>query len=234
MTITIPSYKRSEKVTTIDFLGDAFTKDEIIIGTQTEEDYVLYEQRYGGKATVIYKAGTCCGDNRNNLLAYCQENGITETLQLDDDIRHIRTMYDQKLKGSDFRCLMEKCFEISRENGIILFGSYATDNKLSMKKTASRNLIVGMLSGILDTSIRYDRKFKIKHDYELCLRLMQQGKSVVRFNSFSAVAAHKSAGGCSDAWKRNDYKVEAEWLVEAYPKLVKLHPNKIGEIKFIG
>ena len=234
MTITIPSYKRSEKLTTIDFLGEAFSKEEVIIGTQTEEDYELYSQKFGDVATVIFKAGFSCGDNRNNLLEYCEEHNIKETLQLDDDIRHVRTMYDQKLKSFEFRQLMEKCFSVARENGVILFGSYATDNKLSMKRTASRNIIVGMLSGILDTSIRYDRKFKIKHDYELSLRMMQQGRKVVRFNSFSVVASHKSSGGCLEAWKRKDYKVEAEWLAEAYPNLVKLHPNRIGEIKFIG
>ena len=234
MTITIPSYKRAGKVTTLDFLGDAFSKEEIIIGTQSEEDYLAYSEKYGSRATVVYKEGHCCGDNRNNLLAYCQENGIKETLQLDDDIRYVITMYKQKLVGNDFRELMERCFEICRVNNIVMFGGYCCENPFMMSKTAKRNIIVGMLCGILDTSIRNDTKFQIKLDYELSLRMMQQGRKVVRFNSFAVAAAHRSSGGCSAGWARPDYDVEAEWLIEAYPNLVKHHPTRKGEIKFIG
>lgn len=234
MTITIPSYKRPGKVTTIDFLGDAFSKDEIIIGTQTKEDYDAYSEQYGEHATIIFKEGYCCGDNRNNLLEWCQDHGIKETLQLDDDIRHVVTMYKQKLVGKDFRDLMERCFSICREKDIVMFGGYCCENPFMMSKTAKRNIIVGMLCGILDTSMRYDTKFQIKHDYELSLRLMQQGKRVVRFNSFAVAAAHRSSGGCAAGWARKDYRVEADWLVEAYPNLVKLHPTRKGEIKFIG
>ena len=103
-----------------------------------------------------------------------------------------------------------------------------------MSLTAKRNIIVGMLTGILDTSIRYDNIFKIKHDYELSLRLMKQGRKVIRFNSFAAVAAHQTSGGCEEWWKRGDYAVEADWLVQAYPELVTYHPTRKGEIKFIG
>lgn len=234
MTITIPSYKRAGKVTTLDFLGDAFTKDEIIIGTQSQEDYEAYTSAYGERATVIFKEGHCCGDNRNNLLEWCQQHGITETLQLDDDIRHVVTMYKQKLRGAEFRQLMERCFDICHKNDIVMFGGYCCENPLMMSKTAKRNIIVGMLCGILDTTVRFDKKFQIKHDYELSLRLMQQGRRVVRFNSFAVAAAHRSAGGCSDGWNRPDYQAEADWLVEAYPTLVAHHSTRKGEIKFIG
>lgn len=234
MIITIPSYKRAGKVTTLDFLGDAFSKEEIIIGTQSKEDYDAYKTAYGDKATVIYKEGFCCSDNRNNLLEYCQEQGITETLQLDDDIRHVITMYRQKLMGKEFRTLMEQCFDICHKNDIVMFGGYCCENPFMMSRTAKRNIIVGMLCAILDTSVRFDKKFKIKHDYELSLRMMQQGRRVVRFNSFAAAASHKSAGGCSEWWNSKDYQVEADWLVEAYPNLVAHHSTKKGEIKFKG
>lgn len=234
MTVTIPSYQRAGSVTTLDFLGDAFTKEEIIIGTQDKEDYEKYQECYGNRATVIYKDGTCCSDNRNNLLEYLEKRGIKETLQLDDDIRYARTMYRQKIAGKQFRELIESCFELCRKNDVVLFGSYATDNPLMMTKTARPNIIVGMCTGILDTSIRYEPKFLIKHDYELSLRMMSQGRRVVRFNSFSVTACHRSSGGCSEAWKRKDYIVEAQWLADAYPDLVKLHPTKKGEIKYIG
>ena len=145
---------------------------------------------------------------------------------MDDDLRHIRTMYDERITGADFRALMERCFELCRSNGITMFGSYATDNKLMMKQTATRNIIDGMLCGLLDTSYRYDTNFKTKEDYELSLRLMTQGKKIVRFNSFAPASVPRTKGGCEELRKRADDGVYAEWLVAAYPTLVKLHPNR--------
>ena len=46
MTICIPSYKRAGDVLTLDMLGDAFTRDEIIISTQTLDDYEKYQKLY--------------------------------------------------------------------------------------------------------------------------------------------------------------------------------------------
>ena len=233
MTITIPSYKRAGKITTLAFLDGAFKKEEIVIGTQSVEDYNEYQAAYGDIATIIYKEGHSCGENRNNLLEWCQEHGIKETLQLDDDIRFVQTMHKTKIKGAAFRELMEACFDVCRKNDIVMFGGYCCENPLMMSLTAKPNIIVGMLCGILDTSIRNDTKFLIKLDYELSLRLMSRGRKVIRFNSFAVAAAHRSSGGCSDGWARKDYQAEADWLVEAYPEFVKHNPRRKGEILFI-
>lgn len=233
MIVTIPSYHRAGQVSSLDFLGDAFSKEEIIIGTQCEEDYEAYTQLYGERATVIYRAGSCCSDNRNNLLSWLHEQGITECLQIDDDLKNIRTMADKRLVGKEFRELMERCLALCREEGVTLFSGGSTDNFFPLRKGAGPCMLVGMLLGFLDTSVRFDPKFLIKHDYELSLRLMAQGRKVIRFNSFGASAKHKSSGGCSDAWKRKDYEWEAQMLVEAFPQYVKLNPKKRGEILFI-
>lgn len=234
MTICIPSYKRAGNVKTFGLLDDAFSKDEVIMATQTEEDYEAYSGLYGDKANIIFREAHSCGESRNNLLDYCESRGIKEILFLDDDIRYIRTMYDGKVIGMEFKKLMEECFKVARTNGITLFGSYATDNKLSMKKTVTRNIIDGMLCGLLDTSIRYDITFTTKSDYELSLRLMSQGKKVARFNSFAPAQVPRSKGGCEELRQKPEYYDFAGLLVDAYPELVKLHPKRKGEIKFIG
>lgn len=122
MIVTIPSYHRAGEVSSLDFLGDAFSRDEIIIGTQCKEDYEAYTELYGERATVIYKEGHCCSDNRNNLLEYLSERGITECLQIDDDLKYIRTMDDRRLVGKDFRELIEKCYALCRKEEVTLFG----------------------------------------------------------------------------------------------------------------
>ena len=232
MIVCIPSYKRAGRVTTVDFLGDAFSKDEIIIGTQTKEDYEAYLSIYGDRATVIYKDGDCCSDNRNSLLEWCQQHGHTSCFQLDDDVRYIRAYNRQKMKGSEARELMQQCENLSKQNDITLLGAYCCDNPLMMSRTCCKNILVGMFLYINDTSVRFDKKFLIKHDFELSLRLMREGRKVIRLNSFAPVAAHESKGGCEDAWKRKDYIVEAEWLAEAFPEYCELSKKNKGEIKF--
>ena len=234
MKICIPSYKRAGKVLTLDFLGDAFAREDIIIGTQTHEDYAQYTKMYGHRAVVIYKEGHSVGDNRNTLLEYCDTNGYKEALFLDDDIRCVVMKNKQKIVGQEFRNLMERCFNLCRESKIVLFGGYCCDNPFMMSQTAKPNVIVGMLFGLLDTSVRFDTSFFVKEDYELSLRLMKKGKGVIRFNMFAASARHKTSGGCEDAWKRNDHQELAQLLVDAYPDLISLHSQKKGEIKFIG
>ena len=99
MTVCIPSYQRAGDFKTFSLLGNAFSKDEIIIGTQTEEDFLSYKKLFGEKATVIYGEAHSCGENRNNLLEWCQRRGDSEVLFLDDDLRHIRTIRDDRLGG---------------------------------------------------------------------------------------------------------------------------------------
>lgn len=235
MIIGIPSFKRAGNVKTFGLLGDAFSKEEVIISTQTKEDYEEYSSLYGDKATIIFGEAYSCGHSRNVILDYCQSKGIKEILFLDDDLRHIRTIDDKHIAGQEFRSLMEDCFTLCRKNGVTLFGGYCTDNCLMMKRTATRNIIDGMLCGLLDTSYRYDINFTTKADYELSLRLMTQGKKVVRFNSFAPAQCPRSKGGCEEIRARKDeYYFVAQMLIDAYPTLIKAHPTKKGEIKFIG
>lgn len=232
MTIGIPSYKRPN-LKTISFLGNAFDKSEIVIGTQTEYEYEQYSKLWGNIATVIFGSAKSAAGNRNNILDYVQENGTTEILFLDDDISYVRTINDLKLKGAQFRELVERCFSVCRKNNVILFGGYTCSNKLMMSNTAKPNIIDGMLMGLLDTSIRFDLNFTTKEDYELSLRLMSKGKMVVRFNSFAAQAESCSKGGCEDIRNGGGQGVMAKLLIEAYPSYVKEHPTRKGEIKFI-
>lgn len=235
MIVCIPSYKRAGKVKTFELLGGSFSKEEIIIATQTESDYAAYQELYGEKATIIMKEAHSCGEARNNLLDYCKGKGIKEVLFLDDDLKKIRTVDDRFLTGKDFRELMEQCFQFARKYGVTLFGSYATDNPMMMSRKATPNIIDGMLCGLLDTSIRYDISFTTKSDYELSLRLMSQGKRVIRFNSFAPVNSPRSSGGCEEIRERKEeYLFVAQCLVDAYPNLITMHPKKKGEIKYIG
>lgn len=231
--ILIPSYQRANKQTTLELLSSAYGKDDIIISTQTLEDYEAYKKNWGRRATIIYKQGECVGDNRNTLLEYLCQHGIGKGIMLDDDITGF-VFYDKTVikEGHAVRKLLEASMSIAMKAGCTLWGAYPVANAFFMNAKIVKNILIGTCFGILDSRLRFDRQFRIKEDYELCLRVMSGGGLVLRFNGFSPIAAHKSAGGCMNDWKQADNNRYANTLAAAYPELCELNPKRAGEIKF--
>lgn len=231
--ILIPSYQRASKQATVELLSTAYDKDDIIISTQNLEDYEAYKKKWGRLATIIYNAGECVGDNRNTLLEYLCQQGIGKGIMLDDDITgfmcHDRTIINDGIK---VRQLLEASMSIAVKAGCSIFGAYPVPNAFFMNKKIVKNILIGTCFGILDTRLRFDREFRIKEDYELCLRVMSRGRLVLRFNSFAPIAAHKTQGGCCDDWKEADISRYAKILAAAYPELCQLSKKRAGEIKF--
>ena len=232
--ILIPSYKRAHSQPTIELLKQAFSRDEIIVSTQTKEDYEKYFSRWGDVATVIFREGSCVGDNRNTLLQWCEENGVGKALMLDDDISGFRMYTRQTIKDAHLiRKMFDTCFLFAEKCNAVLWGTYPSNCAPSMSKTVVNNILTGTCFGILDTSLRFDPQFRIKEDYELCLRMMAKRKNVIRFNSFAPNALHKTAGGCMDDWEDvARYTKYSQMLCMAYPDFIEPHPNKRGEVRF--
>lgn len=229
MIIGIPTYNRKE-IKTIKFLQDAYLREEIIISTQCEDDYRYILEKYGRQCVVIYRKGECVGDNRNSILEYCQSNGIKEVLMLDDDIHSIRTT-DRRLKGKEFRIFSNEIENIARQSGATLFGCYPNDCILSFKKSVTQNILTGTYFGIMNTSLRFDPKFRIKEDYELSLRVIQKGLRVLRFNFFAPTAEHKSKGGCEQDWNNNKTEF-TDMLLAAYSDYIKRDYKNKNEIRW--
>lgn len=231
--VLIPSYKRVERQRTLEILsGELFPKDRIIISTQTNEDFVSYKQKYGKQATIIYRQGDSVGDNRNTLMQYCEENNIENGIMMDDDIHAILLYNGKKLTNAqDIDSVLTKCVEYSKKQGAKIWGAYPIANEFFMGRSATAGQIcIGTIFGISENTLRFSSEFRVKEDYELCLRTMCGGGLVVRYNWLAPVAGHKTKGGCSDDWKANDYNKYSEWLIALYPEYVT-KGNKKGEIK---
>lgn len=226
MKILIPSYKRCGMASTIDLLnGDIFKKEDIIVSTQTKKDYEDYLRTYKGKATIIYRESHCVGDNRNTLLYFAKTHGIKKAVMLDDDISAIRFINGSLTnKPEQLHTLFNKCFSIAERTGAVLWGCYPIDNSFFMKNSITISLLIGTCLGFLNTDLEFDPNFRIKEDYELTLRLMRQGKKIIRFNSFAMSARHKTRGGCFDDWK--DDEIYADMLVSKYPDLCEYDKKK--------
>ena len=235
--ILIPSYLRADTQSTVELLSGAYSPAEIIVSTQTREDYEQYRAKWSDKATVIYLEGHSVGDNRNTLLRWCEANGVTQAIMLDDDISGIQMYNKEVLKDAQsIRRLFESCIKIAQQCKATVFGSYPVSNPLMMSSTVTvNNIMIGTFLGILDTSLRFDTRYRVKEDYELCLRVMSHGGKVLRFNNFAPRARHKSAGGClADFNDLTRYPIYAQMLMEQYPQYIKANQSRVGEVKYIG
>lgn len=239
----IPSYKRPERQKTLEYLsGMGYGKDEIVISTQTEEDYKAYTERYGDKATVIYTEGHCVGDNRNNLMEWCYLNRKQHRLvMLDDDITAVKILDGTKSRAITDRQELDeriiRCFEMAHSHNAPLWGVYPVDNDFYKKnQTLEKSLLIGTMLGVFWTGVktlRFNPDFKVKEDYELCCRVMSVKMNCLRFDFLSVQADHYSKGGCESEWNGEANVDCALKLVEKYPNLVELQRKKLGEVRAI-
>lgn len=243
MRIGIPSYKRLDKLHSIKTLkAMGYTKSDIVISTQTTEDYESYLRAFGNDAIVIYRAGSNDGMNRNTILDYFEEG--EDFLLIDDDIKEfcgLEQIGDKKMlypirSRERLEKIVAKQFAFCKKNNSPLFAWYATENAFFMSNTIDlRNILVGTVFGVSNRKdIRFNETYDLKGDFEISLRLIERGFNAVRFNGYVAKADHRSAGGCEDARKAGHNRIRCEALLNKYPTLIVPHPTRAGEIKFIG
>lgn len=232
MKIGIPTYKRDE-VKTLSWLSKVFSRDEIIIATQRQEDYDRISARYGDVATVIFGEANCVGGNRNNILRHCEGIGERECLMLDDDVRNVLIWQSKKrsrrLTPDEVRATAAHCFELARANNAKLWGTAPVPNPFFQNAQVWKQaLLTGTMYGVCDTSLRFDESYRIKEDMELCIRVLSQGYNVLRFNALGVEAAHKSKGGCDEWWNGHWDERCTTMLAQSYPMMIKLiSPTKI-------
>lgn len=183
----IPSYKRAEKQTTLSFLNRlGYSRDEIFISTQTEEDYRLYSEKYSDKATILYRNGNCVADNRNTILDELKEK--PRILFLDDDVTGIGVLakegkrseggrYVRVLSKEQLNQLINSCFNLVQRMDSPIWGVSFFDNPLFGKKAIrEKQIFIGTMFGMFNNGLRFNREYKVKEDFELCCRVISSEK----------------------------------------------------------
>lgn len=231
--IGIVTYNR-KTVKTMNILT-AWKRKDIIISTQTREDYERIRAMYGNKANVIYSPADSCSTNRNNLLDYMQRNGIKECILLDDDIINIGFLRDNKLVPilpDELPTILEHLVSVARINNAPIFGFYPCYNAFFMGKGIRRQyIVIGTVFGMLNTQLRFDPSMRVKEDYELCCRVINKGYNCLRFDFLATNANHYTKGGCEMDLAAPQVAQYALWLEDLYPHLIKAVN---GEVRYIG
>ena len=235
----IPSYKRSKEQLTLIYLSKlGYSKERIILSTQTQEDYDEYKKLYKEVATIIFYEGNCVGDNRNNILKFLPLN--SNIVMLDDDIKSLQKLsMSGKLERIDSKeeldKFIENAFNYAKTKNARIWGVYPVNNSYFMKTTIDkRNILIGCVMGLINC-FKFDTSFRTKEDYELCCREMKKGYNCVRFNYITADAKHKTnSGGCKEDWKYEINKKSADMLIAKYPEMIKRNSKKLDEVRYVG
>lgn len=232
----IPTYKRADKQLTLNMLKEfGYSKEDIIMSTQTEEDYKTYTEKYGNDCTVIYKEGHSVTDNRNTLIDYFEKGQWV--IMLDDDIKGFYKLAGKGLTKIETKEEIDKMFndffEYTEKNKGKMWGVYPCKNAFFMKQSINKRDIVNSCLGIIIDE-RFDESFTAKEDIELCCRYINKGYKVIRFNFITYDVRHKQKGGCYDSWKSNLNEIVSNRLVAKYPNLLKLNSKRKGEVLYCG
>lgn len=234
MRFYIPSYKRPNGCITVDYLlSCGVGKDDIFISTQTEADFAAYSQQYGNRCSVIYRRANSCAGNRNSCILHARETGCDRFILMDDDVISIMSFLpkrDTPINRSNFAQFIAGVDRVL-DSGATLVGLYPISNNmfaLSQPKI-TRSLVVGAFLAFSLNRYLFDEEFKIKEDFELCLRLMQNGLPVVRLNWFYPKVKLHGTGGCEQDYKNGCSQEFGNKLLTMYPDLLK-RGRKNGEI----
>lgn len=242
----IASYKRADRQPMLLSLAEmGYERDEIILATQTEEDYAEYNHRYGEIATVIYRGGHNVSENKNTVLDYlCDVRGNTRVVMCSDKVRGVNWMDAKKQlhrieTRDEMDDLIKKAFFAAKRIGASIWGVAPVANTFYMERSMSTNLfLLGCFMGILNpATTRFDREQPLKEDWEIGLRTTSNGGRTLRLNDVCLTATFHTQGGAHEAWNTEGDRLNRECterLLALYPELVKPHATRKNELRYIG
>lgn len=242
----IASYNRVDRQPMLTKLHEmGFPATQILLATQTPEDYEKYSERYGKWATVLFRSASNCPQNKNTILEHLRDNcGNTRVLMLSDKTRGIglwrRSGRTDWVETKDqMESLVRNAFALTEQIGGVMFGCSITSNKFYMNHDTNTNLqMLGCFMGIIDPSLQmFDERLSLKEDFGFILQHVSKGRATVRFNDVFLKQTLHTTGGSHELWFSEGDKVNercTRYLLARYPKLIKPHATRKNEVRYIG
>ena len=181
--IYIPSYNRSERVRTYEYLGTGH-----IVVPESQES--LYKKRYGDAViTIPDKRDGSVSKKRNAVLDLIQERETDGYGWVcDDDFICLRRKKENlKMDGDEALEHFERLYIMAKESGAMYGGfDYSSDN-LKLKDMTPFSLTKGVFQVALinaNDGIRYDERFRINEDVEFFIQKMNTNRFMIRDNQY--------------------------------------------------
>ena len=163
--------------------------------------------------------------NRNTCILHARENGFSRFIMLDDDYDCIMSFVPKRNTRIDGDLFTQFVDGISNlmDKGVTLIGLYPISNNMfaMSQKPMTRSLLAGYFLAFSTNEFLFDEEYRIKEDYELCLRMMTNGRKVCRLNRFFAKVKLHAKGGCHDDFEKGYSKTYSNKLLTVYPDLLK-------------
>lgn len=241
MKFGIASYHRCDTMTTVTLLRSlGIQPDNILVATQTKNDYTNYKNRWQDDATIIFAPANNAAANRNTILKTCD---IGERIILmDDDVKNLSINIEKdgytygtsrKLDGENFQTMIEEGFS----QGSSLWGIFATHNNMFMRSqwltygaAKPYTLVSGAFMGITFTGDMFDESFPLCEDSELSLRLITKGDTCPKLSLYGLSRIGKEGdtpGGLYDTYHEDGLlNSTIDRVISLYPELVTRSPRK--------
>lgn len=229
----IPSYKRPEKIQTLELFPDAV----VFVAESEEEEYKKNNPSARIKTVPDKVQGNLCRI-RNYILDVMAGNAI---VILDDDIsaiKHLTVRGErktwEKVENEKLPGIFCQFAEITEEWGFDYFGLQCnSDIMVSRLITpfSTVSYIGGPVQGILPTNkCRYDERLYLKEDYDMTLQQCNVKRGCLRFNLYCYNAKQsKQKGGCASYRSIEEEKRQLELLRQKWGgKIVKIDNSNKG------
>jgi len=229
MLIAIPSKSRAGRTSTDKIFKDACT----FYVPESEVHQYSYIKNVVGVPKEI-KGITA---TRNYILKNTNEKRV---VMLDDDVKKSAYVkrYERKVEHVNLKDRafwldeFNKYFDITEQMNYKIWGvttDHSTKSAYSYKPFMFKTYALGSIMGIVnDGEYMFNEEFKVKEDYEICLRHIKEkgGLLGVRY-LYWANHHYTDEGGCKDY---RTVSIEKECI----KKLIKMYPNMIAKVKRKG
>lgn len=231
MHIAIPSKGRAGKVKSLALLSKA---------TLYVPEYELsdYESIYGKRVIGVPSDIRGITPTRNWILDNCKDNWV---VMVDDDVRiqgwfKLLDGYSKTYPLTEEEWYREfvRLFDLTQQMGYRIWGTNTDGQLMSFypyKPILFQTYVTASMMGIRnDTGIRFDERFTVKEDYEMCLRCIKEDGGLIGARYIYWVNSHwKDEGGCKDYRTVEVEERCVNLLKELYPGFISKMVRKDSE-----
>lgn len=219
LSVNTPSYKRADKVSTLDYLPYCRVWVD-------EEEAEEYRKNYP-KADIVACPKGVQGNVarvRNYILDTEFARGVDVVCMVDDDMQKLerfvpskvnRFGYErEKIEADELLVLIEKYSIMAMDMGAYQWGVMCNHDRMSYRHCtpfSTLSFVGGPFSCFLkDGGLRYDEKLPLKEDYDMVLQQLNKYRVVLRVNYIHYWCKQsENKGGC--AVMRNREKEEQQF-----------------------
>lgn len=217
--IIIPSRGRAGKTQTDLLLQQAGLPFYFLVEPHEEKQY----RKYGPTITLpVSDQGIAYA--RNYVIDYARQQGFTWVLMIDDDVKRIGRIVEDRNVNTDASELIRAFSTIKRFNpaiGGIQYRQLAWSS--SAEITANRFCDVVVFLNIPKIHWRYRPEMNLKEDRDFVLQAISHGGGVVRVNKyyFDCPAVGSNTGGLHAEYAAGKEAIAVKRMAEAWPGVVK-------------